>query len=301
MAGKSIGRQYWSKVAAIGCKGVAAFGRKGVLITALRVAMVGFAGSTASVQAAGSGVEYTLQTCISGFWHIRNYDISDPNHWVLLSDQPTEQPCYVQPVPIPGEASRGALGPEYPGFGLATRTGEDRPDEVRAVNQPAAAVSGPTTSGTAHLETGAGLAGTFTFTDPQPVVFNDGRTYDPNEFRAVNGRSGAGSDVNIGGNTSVGRGSAISRDWTPGGNNVVKGGCNGKTDVEVLIAMRGTGSVTGHATCSGGGQATCTVTDDGDKGDSCINHAAAQGGDLTCSVDNTLVPTRQFLITCTAS
>jgi hypothetical protein len=28
-----------------------------------------------------------------GYWHVRTYDVTDPDHWVLIEDRPTSQPC----------------------------------------------------------------------------------------------------------------------------------------------------------------------------------------------------------------
>ncbi len=35
--------------------------------------------------------------CRKGYWHVITYDISDPNHWIEIDDQRTEQQCSETP------------------------------------------------------------------------------------------------------------------------------------------------------------------------------------------------------------
>ncbi len=42
---------------------------------------------------ASAGVLMSRSECIGGFWHVMTYDVTDPDQWTLVSDQPTAQVC----------------------------------------------------------------------------------------------------------------------------------------------------------------------------------------------------------------
>jgi hypothetical protein len=52
--------------------------------------------------AASAEVQMARSECIKGFWHVRTYDITNPEKWVLIEDKATEQPCNVPQLPVPG-------------------------------------------------------------------------------------------------------------------------------------------------------------------------------------------------------
>ena len=51
------------------------------------------ASALAAAGAASAEVQMARSECIDGFWHVRTYDITNPNNWVLIEDQATSQPC----------------------------------------------------------------------------------------------------------------------------------------------------------------------------------------------------------------
>jgi hypothetical protein len=73
------------------------FARRAVL------AAVAVSTLTAIAGAASAEVKLARSECRGGVWHVRTYDITDPNKWVLLQDDPTEQRCYVPTPEVPGE------------------------------------------------------------------------------------------------------------------------------------------------------------------------------------------------------
>jgi hypothetical protein len=42
---------------------------------------------------ASAGVLMSRSECTGGFWHVMTYDVTDPDQWTLISDQPTAQVC----------------------------------------------------------------------------------------------------------------------------------------------------------------------------------------------------------------
>jgi hypothetical protein len=56
--------------------------------------------------------------CIGGFWHVMTYDASDPERWVLISDQPTAQVCGAPGLMLHlfGAALREDLRIDHPHF-----------------------------------------------------------------------------------------------------------------------------------------------------------------------------------------
>ena len=63
------------------------------LSAALATAILGSAALVAAPTVASAQVLFAQSECINGFWHVRSYDITDPDHWILMSDEPTSQPC----------------------------------------------------------------------------------------------------------------------------------------------------------------------------------------------------------------
>ena len=60
----------------------------GIALAMLGSAAVALTPATASAQALLARSE-----CINGFWHVMTSDITDPDHWIVPSDEKTEQPC----------------------------------------------------------------------------------------------------------------------------------------------------------------------------------------------------------------
>jgi hypothetical protein len=64
-----------------------------VLKAACAASALGAAAVSMAPAPASAGVMFTKSECIAGFWHVMTYDITDPDHRILVEDLPTDQPC----------------------------------------------------------------------------------------------------------------------------------------------------------------------------------------------------------------
>lgn len=93
--------------------------------------------------------------CRGGYWHVITYDVSDPNHWVQISDEQTVQPCAVpgdptsnttpttnnDNIPSTGTGNGSGTGAgtgngSGSGAGVGTGTGNGQPNMPGTTGQP---------------------------------------------------------------------------------------------------------------------------------------------------------------------
>jgi hypothetical protein len=51
------------------------------------------ASALAAAGSASAEVQMARSECIDGYWHVRTYDITNPDNWILIEDRMTGQPC----------------------------------------------------------------------------------------------------------------------------------------------------------------------------------------------------------------
>jgi hypothetical protein len=60
---------------------------QGAVLAAVAASALAAAGS------ASAEVQMARSECIDGYWHVRTYDITNPDNWILIEDRMTWQPC----------------------------------------------------------------------------------------------------------------------------------------------------------------------------------------------------------------
>lgn len=69
------------------------FTSRKALCAGVATLLLGSAALLAAPSTASAEVLMSRSECIGGLWHVMTYDVTDPNNWVLQSDEPTSQPC----------------------------------------------------------------------------------------------------------------------------------------------------------------------------------------------------------------
>ena len=78
---------------------MSSFIRKALSAT-LATAVLGAAAIAVMPTAASADVLMARSECIGGFWHVVSYDVTDPDHWVVVSDEATAQVCGTQALAL---------------------------------------------------------------------------------------------------------------------------------------------------------------------------------------------------------
>ncbi len=81
-----------------------------VLGAGVAMAILGATAVSAAAAPEQPVVQMSRSECVGGFWHVITYDITNPNQWRVIDDQPTDQAC-VAPAMVLGFAAH--LGREF--------------------------------------------------------------------------------------------------------------------------------------------------------------------------------------------